>query len=296
MEKISEKIQSGKILLSDGSWDTLFRMKGILPHECSEQWNLKYPEEVYDIARSYIDAGANIIQTNSFGGNRFRLKKYGLESKVQEINEAAARLSRQAAGSKRNVLGCIGPICKPGSEDRISEEQKLDAFKEQILALESGGADTILLESLPDIEEIDMALRAVSKNTRCEIMFLTTFIKTSNGEYKNPAGLNPQTLMPLLIDNGVNILGVSCGGGFEETVNVIKELRKINKEFPLLVQANAGMPELKNGQAIFPVSPEKIGTYVPRFLEVGANIIGGCLGTTPDHIRTIGIAIRALIN
>src|SRR4030042_5357981 len=146
MRDLLKALKTGKVLVSDGAWGTFLHEKGLKPGECPESWNLARPEDVLDIARSYILAGADMIETNSFGGNRFKLKRYGLDDKTEVINEAAAKISRQAAGSLKHVLGSIGPSGIILMIGEVSPEELYEAFREQSVALEKGGADTIIIE------------------------------------------------------------------------------------------------------------------------------------------------------
>ena len=155
---LSELVKTGRTLISDGAWGTFLQAKGLQPGECPELWNLTHPEAVLDIAESYIKAGADTIETNSFGGNRFKLMSFGLEEQVYEINKKAAEISRQAAGDDKYVLGSIGPTGKLLMMGDVSEEELYDAFKEQAVALYEGGADALVIETMTDIEEATIAV------------------------------------------------------------------------------------------------------------------------------------------
>ena len=158
MSKIIKEIQNGRILVSDGAWGTFLQKKGLTPGECPEQWNVTRSEDIFDIAKSYIDAGADMIETNSFGGNYFKLKGYGLENQVFELNKAAAEISRKAAGTDRFVLGSVGPTGKLLMMEEVTEDELYSAFKEQSVALEAGGADAIVIETMTDLEEARIAV------------------------------------------------------------------------------------------------------------------------------------------
>jgi 5-methyltetrahydrofolate--homocysteine methyltransferase len=283
MGKILDQIKKGKILVSDGAWGTFLQKKGLQLGECPEEWNVTHPGEVLDIARSYIDAGADMIETNSFGGTRFKLEKYGLASQVFELNKAAAELSRKAAGDKF-VLGSVGPTGKILMMGDVTEEELYEAFKEQAKGLEAGGADAIIIETMSDLDEARLAIRAVKENTGCEVFCTMTFEKTVSGEFRSMMGISPTEMVETLIGAGADLIGANCGNGIADMIGIVEEIRKTDKNIPVLVHANAGMPVYRDGETFFPETPGEMAVLVPKIVAAGANIIGGCCGTTPDHI------------
>jgi len=291
-DKIVNKVRSGKILTSDGAWGTFLHQKGLKPGECPESWNLNKPDDVLDIARSYILAGAEMIETNSFGGNRFKLKQYGLAEKTMKINEAAAKISRQAAGTDKHVLGSVGPTGIILMMGEVKPEELYNAFKEQAVALEKGGADAIIVETMSDMEEALIAVKAARDNTSCEIICSMTFEKTTSGDYKTIMGISPSEIPEKLIDAGADIIGSNCGNGTKGMVDIARELRKANADIPIIIYGNAGMPKYLKGQTVFEETPEETSSYVPQLIDAGVNIIGGCCGTTPEHIRQIAEKVR----
>ena len=284
---ITQTVKSGKILISDGAWGTFLHKKGMKPGECPELWCVEHPEEVLDIAKGYIKVGSDMVETNSFGGSVFKLKHYGLSDRVGELNEAAARLSREAAGEDKWVIASVGPTGKILMMGDVTEEELYDGFKEQVIALEKGGADAVFIETMTAIDEATIAIKAAKENTKLEIISTFTFDKTIQGDYRTMMGVSPAEAAQAAIDSGADIVGTNCGNGLRNMIDIIKEIRRVAPETPILVHANAGAPQYINGANIFPETPEMMASLVMEVIEAGANIIGGCCGTTPEHIKAI---------
>ena len=293
MKKITDRIKQGKILVSDGAWGTFLHAKGLKPGQCPELWNIEHADEVFDIAKSYINAGADMVETNSFGGSSFKLVHYGLSDRASELNQAAAAISRKAAGDKF-VLGSVGPTGKILMMGEVTPEEVYESFKEQVIALENGGADAIIIETFSDLDEARLAVRAAKENTSLEVICTMTFEKTLNGDYRSMMGVSPTEMMAELLPEGVDIIGANCGNGIEGMIEIVKEIRSCNAEIPVLVHANAGMPVYHEGTTLFPETPEQTASFVRAIIDAGVNIIGGCCGTTPEHIRQIAWVAREL--
>jgi 5-methyltetrahydrofolate--homocysteine methyltransferase len=289
--RITNAVKQGRILVSDGAWGTFLYQKGLKPGECPERWCLERYEDVRDIARSYIDAGVDMVETNSFGGSSIKLKSYGLEGRAAEINEAAARASREAAGDKI-VIASMGPTGKMLMLEEITEQELYDTFKEQAVALEKGGADAICIETMMDKDEAAIAVRAAKENTNCEVICTFTFDKTKSGGYRTMMGVSPVDAAVEVLKAGADIIGTNCGNGMERMVEIIRELREVFPDAPILMHANAGLPVLVDGKNVYPETPEFMASYVPALIEAGVNVIGGCCGTTPAHIAAIKQAVE----
>ncbi len=290
--RITGALKTGRVLVSDGAWGTFLQNKGMKPGECPELWCLDRFDDVRDIAAQYVAAGADMVETDSFGGTRFKLEHYGLADKVAEINEAAARASRAAAGPDRWVIASIGPTGKLLLMEDVTEEELYEAFKEQAIALEKGGADALCIESMSDREEAELAIRAVKENTSCEVICTFTFDTTKQGTYRTMMGLSPAEASRAAIEAGADIVGANCGNGMSQMVGIVAEIRAAFPAVPILVQANAGMPVHVDGVDTFPETPETMAALVGPVLAAGANIVGGCCGTTPAHIAAIVKTVR----
>ncbi len=286
-EKIVSAVMKGRLLVSDGAWGTFLHAKGLKSGECPELWNLTNPDAVFEIAKSYIDAGSDMVQTNSFGGSRFKLEHYGLADQTGEINEAASKISRSAAGKDNWVIASIGPTGKMLITGEVSEEALYDVFKEQAMALEKGGADAICIETMFDLGEAVQAIKATKENTSCEIISTFTFQLTKKGEFRTMMGTTPTEFAETVMKNGADIIGTNCGNGMELMIPIAKEIRSVDAKIPILVHANAGLPKNIDGKDVFPEKPEDTAAFVTELIKAGVNIVGGCCGTTPAHITAI---------
>ena len=286
-QKIADVLKTGKILVSDGAWGTILFQKGLKAGDCPDEWSLSHYDVVKDIAQSYVDAGSDMVQTNSFGANRFKLQQFGLQDKAFEINETAARASREAAGDDRYVIASVGPTGKMLLMGDVTEDEFYDCFREQAMALEKGGADAVCIETMSDADEAVQAIKAAKENTNLEVIATFTFERTLQGEYRTMMGLLPVEAVRAVLDAGADIVGTNCGNGMERMIDIVKELRMKFPDTFILVHANAGLPVLVDGVSTFPETPEMMAAYIPLLIEAGANIIGGCCGTTPAHIKAM---------
>lgn len=287
MKRTLSELIKNQVLVSDGAWGTFLQQKGLRPGECPELWNVTHRADVLAIARSYVEAGADLIETNSFGGSRFKLEKYGLGDRVTELNRAAAAISREAAGDRVLVLGSVGPTGKMLIMEEVTAEEMYDAFREQALALEAGGADAIIVETMTDLEEAVLAVRAARENTGLEVICTMTFDRLVTADFRTMMGISPAEMVQPLLDAGASILGTNCGNGMAGMIPVVEEIRRTHPTVPILVHANAGMPAYREGHTVFPESPEEMASHVKALYQAGACIIGGCCGTTPQHIVAI---------
>lgn len=287
MGKILDKLAGGKVLVSDGAWGTYLHLKGLKDGECPESWNLNRPEAVLEIARSYVEAGADLILTNSFGGSPLKLEGFGLEKQAYELNRSAAEISRKAAGERVLVLGSIGPTGKMVIMGEATPQEVYTGFMEQARGLMDGGADGIVIETMSDPEEAGLAIEAVKKAASLDVACTFTFSKNQDGVYRTMMGTDVPSYLEMARSAGADIIGANCGNGTAGMIEIVRELRQLDPEIPVLVHANAGLPVYRDGKTLFPESPEEMASQMEELIRAGANIIGGCCGTTPEHIRQI---------
>lgn len=278
-----------RILVLDGAMGTMLQERGLKPGQSPEELNLTLPEVVAGVHRAYHDAGADIIVTNTFGGNREKLSHYGLEGRLREINRAGVTIARHVAGDSAYVAASIGPTGKfvePVGD--LSFDAMTAIFREQAEALIEAGADLITLETFLDIKEIRAAVIAIRElSPTIPIIAMLTFDDMG----RSVLGTPPEAAAITLDAVGADIIGSNCGLGVDGIYDILRSMRRVT-ERPLISQANAGLPILKDGKTIFPGTPAEMTAYHDRLLELGVRIIGGCCGTTPEHIRAIRDALK----
>lgn len=294
--RIADEVDKGRVLVSDGAWGTFLYSKGLTPRQCPELWCVERPEDVLDIAKSYVAAGADMIETDSFGGNGIRLAYYGLRAMAPKLNEAAARISRTAAGEKAWVIASIGPSGKMLARGDVTEAELYEAFAEQAIALEKGGADALCVETMSDAVEACLAVRAAKAHTKLEVLCTFTFDKTARGDYRTMIGLSPDDAAKAALEAGADAIGTNCGNGTARMVDIVRAMRTVDARVPILVQPNAGLPVSVDGKDVYPEGPDEMASYVPALIEAGANVIGGCCGTTPEHIAAIRKAVDSYLD
>jgi 5-methyltetrahydrofolate--homocysteine methyltransferase len=280
-----ERLGRGELLVADGAMGTLLFARGLRQGDCPEAWNLESPGALEEIARSYLDAGADLVQTNTFGGSPLKLAQYGLESKVQEVNRAAVRAVRAAVGDRALVSGSCGPSGKLLLPHGDTEPERVyESFESQMEALIDGGVDLICVETMTDLTEATLAVRAAKAvSAQVPVVATMTFDPTPRGYY-TIMGITIESAARGLAEAGADVVGSNCGNGIEKMVEIARELRR-HSDLPLIIQSNAGLPELVDGELIYQEAPDFMAEKARELLAAGVSIIGGCCGTTPEHIR-----------
>ena len=287
-------------ILCDGAMGTQLYAHGASFESCFESLNLTRPELVSDIHRAYLAAGADIIETNTFGANRFKLAEHNLADQVAEINAAGVQLARQAvesAGRTAFVAGSIGPLgVRLAPTGPLTPEEARTAFREQVAALCQAGADALILETFGDLAEIQEAIRVAQ--AVCDLPLIAQMTFTIDG--RTPSGHTPEAVALALSELGVAVVGANCSVGPARVLPVIEAMRAVLENLDpsglpyLSAQPNAGWPESAGGRIMYPATPDYFGDYARRFVVAGATLVGGCCGTTPDHIRAMRLTLNAL--
>lgn len=278
------------IAIFDGAMGTMLQNAGLAVGACPEAMNLDASNVVTSIHRQYIDHGATIIETNTFGANRIKLKHYGLQDQVSIICKKAVEAAKAACRPETRIAGSIGPTGKllhPLGD--LSFDEAYDVFCEQIRALDAAGVDLLLIETIIDIQEMRAALLAAKDTSGKPVICQLSF----GADGRTVTGTDPETAAILLTAMGADILGANCSLGPEQLLPVVEKLARAT-HLPLSVQPNAGMPHLVNGETVFPMSPEEMAHWAPKLVAAGASYLGGCCGTTPAHIRALSQAAASL--
>ncbi len=289
----------GRILVADGAWGTELHALGLGDGACPELWCAERPELVRDLASRYAAAGAELVWTNSFGGNRYRLAAFGLGSRAGELCEAAARLSREGAAGRALVVGSIGPtgLFPSRGAARFGDfaggvDALRDAYAEQALALARGGAEALCVETMMDSREAAIAVRAAKEATSLELICSFSFLVGSEGRVMTIAGQGIEEAARAAIEAGADALGANCGRGFAEMALVIRALKPFARGMPILAKPNAGLPSRRSdGTLAYHEGPELAASLVPELVRGGASIVGGCCGTGPAHVAAIRRAL-----
>jgi len=285
MIPVFDRLKSGKIILSDGALGTMLIARGLQPGQCPELLNLEKPEWLIDISRAYIKAGSEIITANTFGGSPMKLADYGLEDRTEEINKRGIELVKSVAKDKAYTAascGSTGKLLQPyGHADPEDVRQN---YLRQIKTLVEAGADIILIETMIDLDEAVIAVKAVKEiSPQIPIIATMTFNKTENG-YFTVMGTSIKGVTIGLEEAGANIIGSNCGNGLEMMIEIAREFSS-STSLPIIIQSNAGIPEIRKGEIHYTESPSFFKERIPELVETGVSIIGGCCGTTPEYIR-----------
>jgi 5-methyltetrahydrofolate--homocysteine methyltransferase len=290
LEKFIGRLSTGRMALADGGWDARMAALGLGRGACPEAWNVSRPQAVRQIAGEYIAAGAEALQTNTFGANKFRLQRYGLADRAREFNRAGAALCREAAEKSGAVVaasvGPTGEYVQPHGP--LPPEQVFEAFREQMAALKEGGADAVCIETMPVLEEALLAVKA-ARALGLFCIASMTFDAAPDG-YRTVLGTPLEEAIRALDTAGADMVGSNCGCGMAQMARLAPRMALFTKK-PLWVKANAGQPELVDGGVVYRETPQKMAARVAELRASGIAVIGGCCGTTPEHIRAMRAAL-----
>jgi 5-methyltetrahydrofolate--homocysteine methyltransferase len=293
MPTLLERLSGGGILVSDGAMGSLLQSEGLPAGTSPEAWCVARPEVVRGVAEAYLAAGSDMVITNSFGGSPLKLARHGLAERAAELNRAAAALAREAAGSGKFVAGSVGPtgrILRDEGGD-VAPAELYEAFREQVVALAGGGVDAICVETMSSLAEALEAIRAAKEHTSLPVLCTFSFASGRRG-YRTMMGLSPEVAARETAAAGADVIGTNCGNGIDNMIDIVREMRAAVPDLPILAQANAGIPELVDGVTVYAETPEHMASRVDQLIEAGATIVGGCCGTTPQHIAAIAGAVR----
>ncbi len=295
METLMEKLGRREILVSDGAIGSVLLSRGLPKVPCPESYNMSHTGVLTDIAKEYLEAGAEIIQTNTFGASPLKLKDYSLDEKTDTINRIAVEAVKSAVADKAYISGSCGPsgkMLKPYGD--IEPEEMYENFHRQITSLISAGVDVICIETMTDINEALSAIKAAKNiSSAIPVMATMTFDPTPRGFF-TIMGTDIPTAVKMLSNAGADVIGSNCGNGIGNMIKIAEDF-KAETEIPVIIQSNAGLPELKHGKIIYSETPEFMAEKAMELAELDVSIIGGCCGTTPAHIRAIRDKIDSLI-
>ena len=292
MNALESLLTQNLYLLADGAMGTMLMSAGLGHGEAPERWNLSHPDQVRAVHRNYIQAGSQIILTNSFGGSRFRLKLHDLQDRVSELNRVAAALARAEADAAPHpvaVAGSIGPsgeLFEPMG--LLNFDEARDGFAEQAAALVEGGVDALWIETMSDLQEAKAAVEGAQKG--CQLPIFCTFSFDAHGH--TSMGVSPAQAAQTMADIGVPATGANCGQAPEDLLDLLPQMRAAAPDAYLIAKPNAGVPRMVNREVVYDATPERMGELAQRYVELGARIVGGCCGSTPAHIAAIAAALQ----
>ena len=291
---LRERIHGGLFLL-DGAMGTELIARGIEAGTCNDYLNIESPDTIFDIHRSYFQAGSDAVLTNTFGANKYALGRHGFAERSEEINTAAAQIARRAAGEEKYVLGDIGPsgdFLQPLGN--LKPEELKEAFAAQVQALLAGGVDGFIIETMTALDEITIAIEAVK--SVCDLpVFASMAFDKAGEDFRTMMGVDPAAAVAQITALGVDAVGFNCGGfNMEQYVGLAKVYAsEVKGQVPILAEPNAGKPELVDDKAVYRVSPAEFAAVAEKIYSAGVNIIGGCCGTSPAHIEAMAKKLKS---
>jgi len=284
------RLLTRRVVITDGAWGTQLQARGLSGGECPDAWNLSRPADVESVARAYVDAGSHVILTNTFRSNRLALAGYGLANRVRELNVAGAQISLHATGAKALVFASMGPSGKMLMMGETTEEELKAAFEEQAEALAEAGVHGLVVETMSDLAEAMIAVRA-AKSTGLPVVASMVFDSGKNKD-RTMMGQTVEQCAVALADAGADVVGANCGRGIAGYLALCQRLAQA-ASLPVWIKPNAGLPEFVDGKLIYQTTPDEFAGFAPALMDAGARFIGGCCGSTPEFIRALAAKVPA---
>lgn len=284
-------------MLSDGGMGSLLIQAGLNVGECGELWNVDHPEKVRELHQAYVDAGCELLTTNTFGGSSTAMKRHELDGRTHEINKAGAQVAKQAGESTGALvmadIGPFGDFLEPVG--LVTIDQLTAIFGEQLQAMHEGGADCVVIETMSDPAEVAVAIKVAKDTADWPIISTYAFQKTTEGEFRTMMGTTVEQAMDASREAGADVIGTNCGTSLtlEDYALLAEQLVDAAKGLPVIVQPNAGAPEQVDGQVVYPATPQQMADLAQNMIDKGVRIVGGCCGTTPDHLKAIAQIVKA---
>jgi 5-methyltetrahydrofolate--homocysteine methyltransferase len=293
MEGLLSRLKRGSVLVGDGAWGTQLMARGLPAGQPPEWFALERPEVIEEVARLYLEAGADLLTTDTFGGTSFRLKLHGLDGERERVNRQAVEALKRAVGGRALVSASVGPsgqLLEPYGD--TSPDAVEEAFAEQITVLASAGADVLCIETMGDLTEATRAIKAAKATAPgVPVVATMTFEPTPRG-YFTVMGVSVEKAVAGLEAAGADVVGSNCGTGIADMVAIARAMA-VATRLPLVIQPNAGLPQSRDGQVVYDETPDAMAARVPELLDLGVAVVGGCCGTTPDHVRAIRRTVDA---
>jgi 5-methyltetrahydrofolate--homocysteine methyltransferase len=289
MHELIQQLLAGGPIVTDGAWGTELQAHGLAIGDFPESWNLLHPDRVLEVAQAYVEAGSQIVLTNTFSANRLRLAESGLADRLAEINRTGVNISRAAAHGRARVFASMGPTGKLLMDGSVAPDEMKSAFEEQARALAEAGADGLVIETMSDLAEAELAVIA-ARSTGLPVVACMVF-DSGKDKDRTMMGATPEQTVEALTAAGADVIGANCGQGIAGFASICKRLRAATDR-TIWLKANAGLPTLVDGRAIYNATPEEFAGHAIELITLGANFVGGCCGTRPDFIRAICQRIR----
>jgi methionine synthase I (cobalamin-dependent) len=289
MEEILSRLKNGSVIVADGAMGTMLQAAGLPPGAPPEGWLLENPDPVRDVHRAYVEAGADLILTCTFGGTRTRLEQSGLAERIAEINRRAVEIAREAVGDRAYVAGDIGPMGEfLAPLGKITYEQAVEIFAEQAAALAEAGVDVLYIETMSDLNEVRAAIEG-ARQAGPGLPVCATLSFDSHG--RTNMGVRPEQAAETLLEMGVDAFGANCGATLEMTEGAVAKMHETAPQALLIAKPNAGLPHMVGDDVVYDATPEDMAEYARRFVALGARVVGACCGSTPAHIAAIAEAV-----